>query len=146
MSEGTLHSRLVLTLLEKIQVSRSKAWSVFSDFKGDVTQWDCPPALSDFRPDVYAREIGSGFLVVGEAKTPNDLDRRHTEDQLGAYFEHLKIQERGELDLAVTLPCVGLAHEICRRVRARYKCETIAFSVNGWLLGNNKAFCEEWRG
>lgn len=44
-----------------------------------------PPAVTDgFHPDLYYRH--NGILIIGEAKTVEDVERRHSKLQYDAYF------------------------------------------------------------
>jgi len=60
------------------------------------------PRIEGCIPDLYARSLKDGIEIVGEAKTSNDIYNNHTEIQLKAYIEHLKIYNRnGYLIVAV---------------------------------------------
>ena len=54
------------------------------EFSGRTTQ-----ALNKFYPDVYYRDFDK--IIIGEAKTDNDIDNSHTHSQLDAYIAHTGI-------------------------------------------------------
>ena len=104
-----------------------------------------PPLLAGYRPDVYAVAHDSLRVLVGEAKTPGDIDNRHTRSQLGVYFEHLLNEAHGEIWIAVPLASAGTALRVCRSVRSRLGATRVPLVITGWLLGA-KSFVEVWRG
>lgn len=104
-----------------------------------------PPLLAGYRPDVYAVAFNSRRVLLGEAKTPGDIDNRHTRSQLAVYFEHLLHEAHGEVWMAVPLTSVGTAMRVCRSVRLRLDATQIPLVITGWLLGA-KPFVEVWRG
>lgn len=104
-----------------------------------------PPLLSGYRPDLYAVECDTRRVLLGEAKTPGDIDNRHTRSQLAVYFEHLLRDVRGEIWVAVPLTSAGTALRVCRSVRSRLGATQVPIVITGWLLGA-KPFVEVWRG
>ncbi|UZO94774.1 Hypothetical protein RMP42_05860 (plasmid) [Roseomonas mucosa] len=104
-----------------------------------------PPLLRGYRPDLYAVEHGTRRVLLGEAKTPGDIDNRHTRSQLAVYFEYLLHQVPGELWVAVPLTSAGTALRVCRSVRSRLGAPHVPLVITGWLLGA-KPFVEVWRG
>jgi prolyl oligopeptidase PreP (S9A serine peptidase family) len=91
-------------------------------------------------------EIESRHVVIGEAKTPLDLENMHTEKQLEIYFQHISKQASGHIELAVSLSCAGAAHALCRAARHRTS-TSVPFRVSGWLFGpGGMSFHEAWNG
>ena len=41
---------------------------------------NCPPIINGYKPDLYYEF--DGILIIGEAKTKNDLNNKHTKSQL----------------------------------------------------------------
>lgn len=104
-----------------------------------------PPLLAGYRPDVYAVAHDTRQVLLGEAKTPSDIDNRHTRSQLAVYFEHLLHEAHGEVWIAVPLTSAGTALRVCRSVRSRLGATQVPLVITGWLLGA-KPFVEVWRG
>jgi hypothetical protein len=62
------------------------------------------PTLQGSTPDLYGHSLKHGIEIVGEAKTSNDINNKHTEKQLKAYIEHLNVyKNKGYLIVAVSL-------------------------------------------
>lgn len=104
-----------------------------------------PPLVDGHRPDVYAVEQITRRIVIGEAKTPEDIDNDHTRRQLAVYFQHVSEEPCGEVWMAVPLTSAGAAHRVCSAVRRRIGLFRISFFVTGWLLGP-RPVVETWRG
>lgn len=47
-----------------------------------------PQVIGGYYPDVYYRT--TSFFLIGEAKTDNDIDNRHTNQQINSYIEELR--------------------------------------------------------
>ena len=75
MAESELHRNLVNMMYRWI----SRVWfdgdsaAVFVD-DGDTSTGPPPPTILGHRPDVYALLPGTTGVIVGEAKTPSDLE------------------------------------------------------------------------
>ena len=144
MAESDLHRCLVDRLhAYMIETSGSELACCVDGSVPTVTA--TPPLLAGYRPDVYAVAHDSRHVLLGEAKTPRDIDNRHTRSQLGVYFEHLLNEARGEIWIAVPLTSAGTALRVCRSVRSRLGATQIPLVITGWLLGA-KPFVEVWRG
>jgi len=71
-----------------------------------------PPPLGGFVPDVYAQRLGPKTVIVGEAKTPRDLESRHTQAQLIAFLGHCTQVPGSVLVLAVPWPVTRFARSL----------------------------------
>lgn len=145
MAEGDTHRELVRHLSEKIAGEIGSSWAMFIDGGPFGERAGIPPAIGDFRPDIYAIERVSRRTLIGEAKTVDDIDNNHTYRQLAAYFEYLARELAGELWIAVPLLAGGTAHRVCRLVRRRLGMTRIPFFITGWFLGP-KPIVQIWRG
>lgn len=86
MPESASHIRLVSSIVR---------WIADTHFRGDkghvlVDSPDGdartkPPRIGDAFPDAYAT-LPSGGIIIGEAKTPRDIQTQHTEGQLRSYL------------------------------------------------------------
>jgi hypothetical protein len=142
MAESALHKQLIRSLVGSI-VAQHEDCFLFAD--GDHTHSQgCPPQLEAVRPDVYPR-LRNRHVVIGEAKTPFDIDKPHTKVQLDAYFRHLACEPSGELLVAVPYLCVGLTHRLCRHIRRLAGAESVPFEVSGWMYGST-TIQRAWRG
>jgi hypothetical protein len=145
MAEGDIHRQLVACLSNVVRTEQAGTWHVFVDGIRVFGDGGPPPNLGDVRPDLYAVESRSRYIIIGEAKCASDIDNPHTEKQLLQYFQHLAGCSAGRLALSVPLFSAGTAHRICRCVRLRAGAGHIPFEVFGWLLGPNP-ISKVWRG
>lgn len=60
-----------------------------------------PPMIEGFRPDLYATCGATEAVIIGEAKTANDLETAHSREQYRAYARHLAASPRSTFILAV---------------------------------------------
>ena len=79
---------------------------------------DKPPQIGGFRPDLYARDAPVTTVIIGEAKTSQDIETEHTKKQFTAYLTHLTTVANGIFIIAVTWTSVAVA----RRVLAGIAC------------------------
>lgn len=145
MPESETHRELVRLLSRQILDNAGPSWATFIDGAALGKRTGVPPAVGDFRPDIYAIERGSRRTVIGEAKTADDIDNNHTYRQLAAYFEHLAREPVGEIWMAVPMLMGGTAHRVCRSVRQRLGMIQIPFFITGWFLGS-APIVETWCG
>ncbi len=143
--EGDVHRALVRLLSQRIAGDKPLGWASFIDGACFDERAGIPPQLGDFRPDVYAVERVSRRIVIGEAKTVDDIDNDHTRSQLASYFRHLASGPAGEIWMAVPMLSGGAAHRLCRAARASADAGQIGFVITGWLFGP-KPVVETWRG
>ena len=101
MSQSDLHRNLVLRVAEEIK-SRYPQIAVVVDVQkipGDPV----PPLIGGFRPDVYAEtQTACAIVVIAEAKTDNDINNRHTREQVSAFIRHLEEKPNGRFIFSVT--------------------------------------------
>ena len=102
MAESDLHKSLVDIMYHWIQ----REWfdedngQVFVD-DGDCSTGPRPPSVFGHRPDVYGLLIGSTGVIVGEAKTPADLETHRSLEQLSAYLRYCAVRPGSRLIVAV---------------------------------------------
>ena len=145
MSEGIVHSLLVLALVKQIEERLGPSdIVVWADTPVDG-RYAATPTMGGLRPDVYARRKETGTVILGEAKSARDIDTPHTRSQLRKFFEDLSSEVDGLLWIAVPLSGAGSAMRIARSVRLDSRCERVPFIVSGWLLGA-KNVEQRWHG
>lgn len=97
----------------------------------------CPNILG-YRPDLYHEQANDQVIRLGEAKTWFDIDRRHSFEQLRAYFTYLAQCPRGELHLSVewrSVDSMFFAARSCRRIA---QAGLVSFVVYGWAKGRDE--------
>lgn len=135
MTENEVHARLVGALLGVIQqVAPIERLYIWAD--EHQTREHSPTYITgSVRADVIAKRKDNGLVIIGEAKSHNDIDNPHTHKQLKDYYEHLLIQPRGLLWLSVPMGYGGEAMRVGKAIRRAIRCERIELIVSEWLLG-----------
>jgi hypothetical protein len=85
---------------------------------------DKPPRVGGYAPDVYAAEVPRTTVLIGEAKTADDLTTSHSRDQIAAFLKFLSYQQRGILVLAVPWQCVPAARIVLASARRSLNCDS----------------------
>lgn len=136
MSESDHHRSLVKALGGDI--ASDTRWSkppiVLFDLL-DGLSGEPPPTIGANRPDAYARDISTGRTVIGEAKSTDDIDNRHTCDQLASYFDYLRAQSAGELWMGVPWLSAGTAIRVSKLLRQQTQSENIPICVVAYMIG-----------
>ena len=78
-----------------------------------------PPLLNGFIPDVYAAGIVEARTIIGEAKTPRDLETPRATAQLAAFLAHLCTCDNPQLVIATPWASVNSARAIVRSITKR---------------------------
>lgn len=100
MSQSDEHRLLVLKLSEAL-VARHPG--IFPIVDVQAAPGDAVPEMIDgHRPDLYAQLPNSAALIIGEAKTPRDIDNEHTRSQIRTFIAHLDQTQGSRLILATT--------------------------------------------
>jgi hypothetical protein len=60
-----------------------------------------PPNIGRYTPDLYASDLPVTFEVLGEAKTPSDLETPRSAAQIAAFLDHLSFRPRSSFYLSV---------------------------------------------
>ena len=107
--ESAHHIRLVETLIETIRERHFSARGIIVLADHRSYGADRPPLVGGFTPDVYASDVPATFRVLGEAKTPDDLETDRSRRQIAAFLDHLCLYRNGTLYLAVPWPFAGRA-------------------------------------
>lgn len=82
MSESDVHIKLVHLMLTYIKTKYGiVSGYVFTDLPESKHK---PPIFDNSRPDLYI--INEDLLIIGEAKTECDWDKRHSHDQYRTYM------------------------------------------------------------
>lgn len=124
MAESDKHLALVDVIIGHVETRYSNLTSllVLNDKPG-TPRAGKPPRLGGFVPDVYAADVPTTTVIVGEAKTARDLENDHTDRQLRAFIEHLKYTAHGSLLLAVPWRALAAARSlvtVARRTAAAH--------------------------
>lgn len=118
--ESALHTRLVEHLVATVEERYSLHTDlvVFADHHRFGR--DRPPTIGVFTPDLFAVRVPSTFHVIGEAKTPGDLETDRSHRQLAAFLDHLALYPGSTLILAVPWITAPRARYILKRLRGEH--------------------------
>lgn len=100
--ESALHIHLVERLINQISedFGRGRDLAIFADHRAFGR--DQPLQIDVFKPDVYAHDVPCTLRILGEAKTPGDLDTKRTSLQIVAFLDHLSLHVGSTFYLATT--------------------------------------------
>lgn len=90
---------------------------------------DRPPRIGGYVPDLYARVALPTRLVLGEAKTPLDLDNHHTKSQLVAFLGFCHLHPLSHFVMAVPWDMSARAHNMLRQVISENGFCNVTFTV-----------------
>jgi hypothetical protein len=62
---------------------------------------DRPRAIDLYTPDVFASDLPATFEIIGEAKTPGDLETDRSKRQITAFLDYLSLLENKTFYLMV---------------------------------------------
>ena len=78
----------------------------------EANPFNRPPLIYDFIPDVFLPHVCIGQLIIGEAKTVKDFERRHTREQINAFLHKCNEYDNSVFVLAVPWRIERLAKSI----------------------------------
>ena len=81
------------------------------------TRYTRPPEINGHRPDLWARNTVTGMLVIGEAKTANDLNSSHSADQIRMFLRKCSEEPLSLFILAVPWHSVPSARGLLRYIK-----------------------------
>lgn len=128
MGESAKHIELVkriITYIEKLPQIESAL--IQSDLPESVEK----PAstMEGFRPDIYYNH--SEYMIIGEAKTSFDFDRKHSIEQYEAYYKKCYMFS-GKSTFVLAIPwteCVS-AKNLLRRIKRNNNYEIETWVIN----------------
>ena len=102
MPESERHARLVKAIISHLEECLGKIDEIMvRDDSIRPLRDERPPKVAGFIPDVYATDVPTTKIVVGEAKTAKDLETEHSRKQIAAFLEYLAHTPNGLFILAV---------------------------------------------
>ena len=127
MAGSRSHEELVRAIMDWLQVQHPAAETI-------SISADCifcehlpnPPLLNGFIPDVYAVGIAEPRTIIGEAKTPRDLETPRSRAQLEAFLTHLCQCQNAQFIIATPWPSVNSAKAIVRSITKRRHIDGVA--------------------
>ena len=119
MSESAQHQQLVNLIIADVinEVGSSHSALIATDA---VDGFALPPLTSEgFRPDVYY--LYNDRMIIGEAKTSEDIDRLHSRSQYESYIKKCSLFQ-GSATFILATPWMdhATAHNIIRKIEKQY--------------------------
>lgn len=118
MSESAMHQKLVQLLINNVeQLVPKDLWCFIC---ADSTKYNLPPQMIEgYRPDVFFQY--ENIMIIGEAKTSDDVERKHSREQYTAYVRKCSIFQ-GKAYLIISVPWTEYAtiRNILKRTSKQY--------------------------
>lgn len=99
--ESAQHAALVARLITIIRGRHNAVTGTFMLADHHSFGNDRPPRIGGFTPDIFVSDLPDTFRVLGEAKTPGDLESDRSLRQIAAFLDHLALRQRSTFYLAV---------------------------------------------
>lgn len=134
MSESSKHIELVNQAFEYAKTVLPEGYHRMIQL--DSPDSDMHPIMIDsFIPDLYY-QVGEQ-LIIGEAKTENDFENKHTRMQINAYIHECNYyQDKGLLIISVPWQISATAGNYIRRLRRKglLHCKVIVLNDAGKVM------------
>ena len=110
MSESSYHTKMVeeVSLWIKNYNPSTTDLMIFSDLP-NTPRHKLPEIFNNFRPDVYARNLTSRNVFIGEAKTGPDLETPHSVRQIRSFLKYLSNEENSIFIIATSWEMIRCA-------------------------------------
>lgn len=116
MSESANHKRLVELIIEYVSDRVGCDYVCF--IESDLSDEHPLPQMTDegFRPDVFFEY--NGIMIIGEAKTSDDVMRKHSLCQYASYLKKCSLY-KGEAEFVIAVPWIdqASANNILRKLK-----------------------------
>lgn len=130
MSESAQHRQLVQLVMEEACGIVGPSNRCF--LQSDTVEGGALPALTEegVRPDVFYQH--DGLMIIGEAKTSDDIARAHSRLQYESYLKKCSVF-RGKALFLIAVPWTEHAavHNILQKLRAKYPGEYLIRILDG---------------
>jgi hypothetical protein len=93
---------------------------------------DNPPLIGGYIPDLYIKSVR---MIIGEAKTSQDIETKHSREQYTQYLKHLKQYRDSLFIMAVPWYCVPLTKSLILRVQKNINAVNVKMVILDKLPG-----------
>lgn len=133
MAESIQHQKMAQYLTDRIkEMIPSDCWKLMQIDSPDSL--NIPPLTNDGRrPDAYYQF--ESLLIIGEAKTAEDVDKPHSRFQYESYLKECS-RFTGESVLILIVPLLekAMAHNILQKMKRKVP-GNVKIIVKGWIEG-----------
>jgi hypothetical protein len=127
LSESSKHAELIQVIIRYIKREHGHLTALgILDDTARPLHAEKPSRIAGYVPDVFAFDAPMTVVIVGEAKTANDLESEHSLNQIRAYMSYLGQQHSGIFILAVPWQATRRAHTIVESLRSRTGAQSIS--------------------
>jgi hypothetical protein len=119
LAESSKHAALVQVIIKYIgrEHGHVEGLGIVNDLSGPLRA-EKPNRIEGFVPDVYAFDAPLTTVIIGEAKTGDDLETEHSKRQMTAFLTFLGHQKAGIFILAVPWQLKRRADTVVSMIRA----------------------------
>jgi len=123
MSETRQHIELTKAIISYVQEHfGAEDLALLTDLPGSC---DKPPRVYGFVPDVFANNAPQTLVIIGEAKTAQDLATDHSKAQICEFIRFLAAQSRAVFILAVPWPAAASARQMVEQYLAVFEANNV---------------------
>lgn len=131
MSESVQHQKLVNAIIEHVEtiVGQDKKCFISSDEADGMGQ--SPLTTEGYRPDVFYQY--GDILIIGEAKTSDDVGRLHSREQYDSYLKKCALYDgKAYFIAAVYWADKAQLHNILRKIKVKYPGDYTIMILEGY--------------
>lgn len=99
--ESLVHVRLVERLITHVRTRHCPPRGLLVLADHHTFGANRPPSVGRYTPDLFASDLPVSFEVMGEAKTPLDLETPRSTCQIAAFLDHLALRPGSSFYLSV---------------------------------------------
>jgi hypothetical protein len=99
--ESLVHARLVERLIAHVRARHCPPRGLLVLADHHTYGANRPPIIGRYTPDLFASDLPVSFEVLGEAKTPLDLETPRSAAQIAAFLDYLALRPGSSFYLSV---------------------------------------------
>lgn len=134
MPESPLHNQLVRNLREWVESNLEGVEMPFV-YSDNGSPEDRPPNILGHVPDLFYENPVEDMIIIGEAKTPRDIETRRSVRQLRAYLKYASKAQKSHLIVAVPWYVSRTAAAVLRGISRRDNISTVSVIIIPKLRG-----------
>ena len=128
MAESKAHMDFVRKIVSYMETSISVCDKAFIQAELPEFYSRTPRVIGGYYPDVYHKNTRS--IIIGEAKTDNDIENPHTEAQLNCYIEEARCYDvERHIVLCSSVFSFALLKNMILRKKRRENLDDITFHI-----------------
>lgn len=119
--ESNEHAFLVASLGDFVKEKYGANGNLALYMDDNVRGRERPPKINGRLPDLYAENVPRTFIIIGEAKTYDDLITPRSHSQIADFMSYLNLHKEGFFYLSVPFFAKPHATTIMRELGSEYK-------------------------